>query len=40
MLLAIAIVNEVKTDMSLENMKLKHEDVLDKSVNVKLNYKM
>jgi hypothetical protein len=38
--LAIAVVNEVKTNMSLANMKLKHEDELDKSINAKLNYKM
>jgi hypothetical protein len=38
--LAIDIVNEVKTNISLANMKLKHEDELDKRINVKLNYKM
>jgi hypothetical protein len=38
--LAIAVVNEVKTNISLANMKIKHEDELDKSINVKLNYKL
>jgi hypothetical protein len=38
--LAIAVVNEVKTNISLANMKLKHDDKLDKSINVKLNYKL
>jgi hypothetical protein len=33
--LAIAVVNAVKTNIA--NMKLKHEDELDKSINVKLN---
>jgi hypothetical protein len=37
-LLTIVVVNDVKTNISLANMKLKHEDELDKSV--KLNYKM
>jgi hypothetical protein len=32
---AIAVVNEVKTNISLPNMKLKHEDELDKIINVK-----
>jgi hypothetical protein len=36
--LAIAVVNEVKTSISLTNMKLKHEDELHKSINVKLKY--
>jgi hypothetical protein len=36
--LAVAVVNEVKTNISLANMKLKHEDELDKSINVKLKY--
>jgi hypothetical protein len=36
--LAIAVVSEVKANISLANMKLKHEDELDKSINVKLNY--
>jgi hypothetical protein len=30
--LAIAVVNEVKTNISLANLKLKHEDELDKSI--------
>jgi hypothetical protein len=34
--MAIAVVNEVKTNISLANMKLKHEDEIDKSINVKL----
>jgi hypothetical protein len=38
--LAIAVVNGVKTNISLANMKLKHENELDKIINVKLNYKM
>jgi hypothetical protein len=38
--LAIAAVNEVKTNISLANMKLKHEDELDENINVKLNYKI
>jgi hypothetical protein len=37
---AIVVVNEVKTNISLANMKLKHEDELHKSINLKLNYKM
>jgi hypothetical protein len=36
--LAITVVNEVRTNISLANMKLKHEDEPDKSINVKLNY--
>jgi hypothetical protein len=38
--LAIAVVNEVKMNISLANMKVKHEDELDKSINAKFNYKM
>jgi hypothetical protein len=38
--LAIAVVNEVRTNISLANIKINHEDELDKSINVKLNYKM
>jgi hypothetical protein len=38
--LAIDVVNEVKTNISLANMKLKHEDELDKSITVNLNYKL
>jgi hypothetical protein len=38
--MAIAVVSEVKTNISLANMKLKHEDGLDKRIIVKLNYKM
>jgi hypothetical protein len=38
-ILAIAAVNEVKTNISLANMKLKHEDELDKIINVKLTIK-
>jgi hypothetical protein len=34
--MAIAVVNEVKTNISLVNMKLKHEDELDKIINAKL----
>jgi hypothetical protein len=30
--LAIAVVNEVKTNLSLTNTKLKHEDELDKII--------
>jgi hypothetical protein len=37
--LAIAVVNEVKTNISLANMKLKHEDEQDKRINVKLTIK-
>jgi hypothetical protein len=38
--LAIAVVREVETNISPANMKPKHEDELDKSINVKLNYKL
>jgi hypothetical protein len=36
----IAVLSEVKTNISLANVKLKQEDELNKSINVKLNYKM
>jgi hypothetical protein len=32
--LEIAVVNEVKMNISLTNTKIKHEDELDKSINV------
>jgi hypothetical protein len=37
--LAIAVVNEVKTNISLANVKLKHEDELNMKMNMNMKMK-